>query len=157
MPLGEQSQRVHGVVADRIERDAVSGERGRHSLQLDQLRAAIRSPRGAPIEDDKGAAATTIGVQVDEPAALVGQDDLRETGADLGPDTQVLAPGDHAYLSGMYGESTGAWYGPAPSRCGRTTRRRWSDAIRPESASASQSAMNGYASIPPRQSEPATR
>jgi hypothetical protein len=62
VPRGKGRQNSDRVIADREDGDALSFEVGLAPLQLDELRAAERSPVGAAIEHDQRAASGAGGV-----------------------------------------------------------------------------------------------
>ncbi len=84
--LGEGRQDRDRVVADRKECDAIRGQRGKHLLQLDQLRFAVGSPLGAPVENDDGLATGSRGVEVDRAPGLIRQHDIGKALAFVRPD-----------------------------------------------------------------------
>ena len=71
-PVGERAKIGGTVVADREQGVARALEPGQRSLQLDQLRLAVRSPDRAPVQDHDGATPIAPGVQIDDLAALIG-------------------------------------------------------------------------------------
>ncbi len=81
--VGERPKIGRPVVADGEQRVARPFELGERSLQLDQLRLAVRSPDRAAVQDDDRATPTAPGVQIDDRAALVGQPHVGERIADL--------------------------------------------------------------------------
>jgi len=67
-----------GVIADAVDAYALLFEEVQIVLQLDQLRAAVRSPDGRAEEDDDRLRVATIGVEVDESSFLVREREHRE-------------------------------------------------------------------------------
>jgi hypothetical protein len=66
------------VIADAVDADALFFEQVQVVLQLDQLRAAVRSPDGRAKEDDDRLRVATVGVKVDQSTFLVGEREHRE-------------------------------------------------------------------------------
>jgi hypothetical protein len=79
--IRELAEDIDGVVAQRVDGDFGSPVNG--SLQLDQLRPAPRSPRGAAVNDEESLAARPIFVEVDNPTVLVGKSNIGKSRADL--------------------------------------------------------------------------
>lgn len=96
--IGEAGQRLDRVVADGEGGVAVGRQLGLDLLQLDELRFAEGSPLGAAVEHDHGPPAGPRRVEVDVPARLVRQPDVRETLADLGPDRGKLEDKRHVFV-----------------------------------------------------------
>ena len=71
-------QHIHSIVADGKRDNAVTLEVRQALLQLDELRFAVGSPPGAAVEDHQGTPTVPNLVQIDVPAVLVRQDDVRE-------------------------------------------------------------------------------
>lgn len=90
MLAGKVGERAHRVVADREQCDAPLLKLGSDTLQLDQLRLAVRSPARAAIEDDGRPTTMARGVQVNDAAALIWKADVGERLADLGTDLGVV-------------------------------------------------------------------
>ena len=78
------------VVADREEGVARALKVVSDPLQLDQLRLAIRSPPGAPVEHDHRPSPAARGVQVHDGAALIRQPDIGKAVADPGAALAVV-------------------------------------------------------------------
>jgi hypothetical protein len=89
--LGEGSEDLDRVIADREQGNAIGIERGPYALQLDELRPAERSPVGAAVEDDDGLARCARRVEVDHGPALIGQPNLRKSLALVGPDLREVS------------------------------------------------------------------
>jgi hypothetical protein len=90
--LGEVGQYGHRIVADCEDGNALSLEVRHALLQLHELRLTVGSPAGAAIEEDQGAPAGPDLVEIDGVAVLVGQYDVRESGADRGADPGEVDP-----------------------------------------------------------------
>ena len=84
---------LHRVIADREQSDVLRLEGGPHCLQLDQLRAAERSPVGASMENDERFALPTGGMEIDRGSALVGQADVGKPLPLLRPDLREVSSG----------------------------------------------------------------
>jgi hypothetical protein len=60
-----------GVVADGVDANVFFLEQREVVLQLDQLRAAKRSPHCGAKEDNNGFGVTAVGVEIDQLAVLI--------------------------------------------------------------------------------------
>jgi hypothetical protein len=89
--LGKGSEDLDRVIADREQGNAIGIERRPYVLQLDQLRAAERSPVGAAVENDEGLARPSLGVEIDHSTALIGQPDLGKSLALVRPDLREVS------------------------------------------------------------------
>jgi len=83
--VGEGGEGLLLVIRQGVERDPGLLERVSVLLQLDQLRAARRSPDRRPVHDHGGGSAGPVPVDVDDPAVLVARDDGRERLPDIDP------------------------------------------------------------------------
>jgi hypothetical protein len=77
---GVVAKRIGLVIAERIQRDTGIGEGFGSFLQLDQLRAARRSPHRRPIGHEHGGPTSTISVHVD---VLIGVSTSNDVGEHL--------------------------------------------------------------------------
>jgi hypothetical protein len=120
VPIGEVSQNLLRVVRDRRQSDAVLAEFVDPTLQLDELRAAVRSPIRGAEEYQHGAARPHDRFEGADAAGLIRKAEVRNALAHLRPE-----PGDvdfHASRPGSLARRRGA-DGPDGQE-----QRSWQDA-----------------------------
>jgi hypothetical protein len=86
---GKSRKRGLWIVSDGVQADAGGVELSHVSLQLDQLRHAVRSPHRGSLEDDGSLVSAPIRVEVDELAALIAQAEVRKALADGRPGREI--------------------------------------------------------------------
>ena len=91
--VGKLLEGVARVVANREDRDPLPLVIGSCLLQLDELRATERSPKGAALEDDERATITPDLVQINGEPVLIRQDDVGKAFSELRTDHREVEHG----------------------------------------------------------------
>jgi hypothetical protein len=86
VPVGKRGEDFTAVVADRDEPESFLADERQVALQLDQLRAAIRSPIGRSEEDDQCPLRTGNRLETLRLSAVVGEREVGDASADLRPE-----------------------------------------------------------------------
>jgi hypothetical protein len=91
--VGESGQRLDGVVTKSEQRDACALELRPGGLQLHELPFAVWSPTRTSVDDDHGAFAVPLGVQIEHAACLIGQPNIWKSGANRRPNAFKIKDG----------------------------------------------------------------